>query len=488
MPRKKKEPKVEVCAPEKNGGQSEEVKDDKAIIESFQKEADRITEWMLKNPEKVIQERKVFMQQLMKKRCCYGSHGGVLPITLSPLFLKQESLHLIADVAEQLDRIMDKLIRIYFEDEQMRSFCPYPDIPKEWIEWDPGYPKPTIVNRHDAIFDGKNLKFIEFNTDNPGGRGWHDIFVELFHDHSVYKEFIEKFAPPPERKMLKALKDTLLTCYREWGGTKERPRIGLTSFKQFWGGSDDEIVRDYLIEQGIESNLVDARDFEYKNGALSAGNVTYDILNLTLRFTYFKRFPREMKDFMDALRDKKICCVNHFRATLAAHKESLAFLTNDENHHYFTPEEVECIKKYLPWTRKMDETVTISCEGTDVALQEYTLKNQEKLVLKPSAGAGGYEVHVGKVTPKDKWQEAVENAIGCPWWVVQEAVEIPEYEFPVLKQNKVVMEKKNLNLSPYIFHGKYAGCLGRISDSKVINVSAGGGIIPVFPLKGRKEQ
>ena len=44
------------------------------------------------------------------------------------------------------------------------------------------------------------------------------------------------------------------------------------------------------------------------------------------------------------------------------------------------------------------------------------------------------------------------------------------------------MEKKNLNVNPYIFKGKYVGCLGRISESKVINVSAGGGIIPIFEL------
>lgn len=407
-----------------------------------------------------------------------------MPITLSPLFLTQRVVHLIADVAEQLDKILDKVVRAYFEDEEVRSYYPYPDIPKEWIEWEPGYSKPTNLSRHDAIYTkGKELKFIEFNTDNPGARGWYDTWEQIFRDHSSYRDFIAKFAPPSERRLLKGVQETLLTCYKEWGGQKSNPRVALVSFKEFMVGSDDEIVRDYLIEQGLEANFVDPRDFEYRNGALYSGNVPFDIANLTLRCTYFKRFPSEMQDFLNAIRDRKICCVNHFRAIIAAHKQTLAFLTNEDHHHYFTPEEVECIKKYLPWTRKMDETVTISKEGTDIALQEYAIKHQEELVLKPSAGAGGYEVHVGKTTPKDKWMEVIQEAIGCPWWVIQAAVDIPEYEFPVLKDRKVVMEKKNLNLSPYIFRGKYCGCLARISDSKVINVSAGGGIIPVFALR-----
>lgn len=469
---------------EKSTGKKKVV--DKAVLEdSFHKAEEKTIEWMMKNPEKMIKERKHFMQQLLKKRCCYGGKGGILPITISPLFLKEESMRLIANVGEQLDRILDKVTKAYFQDEYVASYFPYTDIPKEWINWDSGYEKPTILNRHDAIFDGKNLKFIEFNTDNPGGRGWCDISEELFRKYTVYGDLIEKFAPPSERRMLRTLKESLLSCYKEWGGKKSNPRVALVSFKKFLAGSDDEIVRDYLIENGIETNFVDARDFEYRKKKLYSGNVPFDIVNLTLRFTFFKRFPNEMKDFLSAIRDNNICCVNHFRALIASHKEALSFITNEENHHYFTKEEAECIKQYVPWTRKMDETITISKEGCDVALQEYVINHQEELVLKPTAGAGGYDVHVGKVTPKDKWIDAVESAIGCPWWIVQEAVDIPEYEFPVLRGNKVVLEKKNLNVNPYIFKGQYVGCLGRISESKVINVSAGGGIIPIFELTSK---
>jgi uncharacterized circularly permuted ATP-grasp superfamily protein len=132
----------------------------------------------------------------------------------------------------------------------------------------------------------------------------------------------------------------------------------------------------------------------------------------------------------------------------------------------------------------MDETITLSADGRDVSLQDYVIKHQDELVLKPTWAAGGYEVYVGKFTDKGKWQSAVESAMGCPWWIVQEAVEIPEYEFPVIRDSQVRLEKKNLNLNPYVFNGEYVGCLGRISESKVINVSAGGGIIPVFALKG----
>lgn len=446
--------------------------------------ADRaMVEWMQAHPKAVMQHRQHFMQQLLKKRCSYGHEGGILPVTLSPMFLKQSSLDRIAKVAEELDLILDKAIGLYHKDPYVKAYFPYPDIPLEWIHWERGYKKPTMLSRHDALFDGKDLKFIEFNTDNPGGRGWVDTYEELMIASPMYREMLQEYCQLRDRPMLHALKDALLRCYAEWGGSKKKPRVALVSFKEFLPGSDSEIVRDFLIEHGIEANFIDPREFEYRNGKLYSGNVSFDIINICLRFTFFKRFPREMSDFLQALADNAVCCVNHFSATLGSQKEMLSFLSNEENHHYFTKKEAQCIADHIPWTRKMDETITISKDGQDISLYEYVLKQRDDLVLKPTWAAGGYDVYVGKFTDKEKWASAVQNAMGCPWWIVQEAVGIPEYEFPMLKDSQVVLEKKNLNLNPYVFDGKYVGCLGRISESKVINVSAGGGIIPVFALK-----
>ncbi|MGV3526417.1 MAG: hypothetical protein ACO1RX_19510 [Candidatus Sericytochromatia bacterium] len=456
-----------------------------SLEQNFEAAEKALTDWMIAHPREVIKHRQQFMQQLIKRRCSYGD-GGILPVTLAPMFLKQASVDRIAKAATDLDKILDKAVNLYFTDDYVKSYFPYPDIPVEWINWDPKYSKPTILNRHDALYDGKNLKFIEFNTDNPGGRGWLDTYEDLLIKSPLYKDLIAEYCQTSDRPMLHALKESLLSCYREWGGTKKNPRVALVSFKDFLAGSDSEIVRDYLIEHGIEANFIDPREFEYRDGKLYSGNVQFDIVNMCLRFTFFKRYPREMQDFMNALRDGAVCQVNHFRATLGSQKEMLSFLSNEDNHHYFTETEAQCIKDHIPWTRKMDETITLSQTGRDISLQDYVVKNREDLVLKPTWAAGGFDVYVGKFTDKDKWQSVVEGALGCPWWIVQEAVEIPEYEFPVIRDSQVVMEKKNLNLNPYVFNGEYVGCLGRISESKVINVSAGGGIIPVFALKGEK--
>jgi len=467
----KKESKAETKVDDKKSTQMQDA---------FQREDKKVVDWMLDHPKEVIQEWESLLHKIRKKRC--GTSGGTYPITLSPLFLKKESLNLIATVGEKLDKIVDKVVNLYFKDEYVRSYFPYPELPKEWIDVHPGYDKPTVLNRHDALYDGKTLKFIEFNTDNPGGRGRTDVLEGIYRDHPMYKDLIKTYGRPFEGKVLRKSLDALLSCYKEYGGKKENPRIAIVSFKRFLEGSDNEIVRDYFIENGYETNFMDAREFEYKKGGLYSGNVKFDILNLSLRFTFFKRYPSEMKDFLNAIRDKAVCCVNPLRAIIGSHKELLSFITNERNYHYFTEDEVQCIKDHVLWTRKMDETITISKEGIDISLEEYAIRKKDELVLKPTDAAGGYGVKIGKGTDAAEWRDAIEASMGCPWWIIQEAMPVPEIELPSIKDNKIVLDKKFINLNPYVFNGDYAGMLGRVSDSTIVNVCAGGGIIPIFEL------
>ncbi len=454
-----------------------------ALAAGLTAEGEKIIEWMKAHPQEVIKERTAFLERMHKKRVAYGRKGGALPITLSPMFLKEESLELLAKVAETLDRALDKAIKAYYTDPACKEYFLYPEVPEEWLQFHPGYEKPTVLNRHDALFDGKTLKFIEFNTDNPGGRGWTDTFNQLYREYPIYADLIKTYErPQPDRPMMALLLESLLACWKEYGG-KGKPRVGLVSYKSFVPGSDDEIVRDYLVEHGLDAHCVDSRDFEYRDGKLWSNNVRFDIANMTLRFVFFRRFPREHKDFLAALKDKAICQVNPFRATVGSEKQIMSFMTNPVHQHHFSAEETEAIQKHIPWTRSMHETVTMSPDGTDISLKEFCLHERERLVLKPTGGAGGHEVTVGKTTDKAEWADAVESTLGCPWYIVQEAVDIPEFEMPVLKDNKVVMEKKKLNVNPYVFNGKYAGAMGRVSESNVINVAKGGGIVPIFALK-----
>jgi hypothetical protein len=58
--------------------------------------------------------------------------------------------------------------------------------------------------------------------------------------------------------------------------------------------------------------------------------------------------------------------------------------------------------------------------------------------------------------------------------------------FPTVEDGHVQMRLKRFNINPFGIGGRYAGMITRISDQAVINVSAGGGLLP--SVVGRHRQ
>jgi hypothetical protein len=149
-----------------------------------------LVNWMVKHPNDVLAARQEIQFKLIKKRFVYGD--STMQTTLMPVFLKRESLERIRRTSEILDRVLEKIIRLYFEDDYVRSYYPiHFEVPRRWMHAETGYQRSTVINRHDILFDGKNLKYIEFNTDNPGGKGWTDLLEVLFRQHPLYKDLID---------------------------------------------------------------------------------------------------------------------------------------------------------------------------------------------------------------------------------------------------------------------------------------------------------
>lgn len=452
------------------------------IVQDVEKIYRDLMSWMVKNPSEVLSARQDVQFQFLKKRFIYGD--SMMQTTLMPYLLKPSGLEKIRYTSEVLDGVIEKVIRLYFEDNYVRGYYPiHFEVPKSWMHSESGYNRSTVINRHDILFDGKNLKYIEFNTDNPGGKGWVDYLCDLFAKTPLYQDIVSNVIVP-KFEVLRGIHSATISAYNSWGkGSLEKARAAVVTFRNMGTHGDEQIVRDFFIENGIETNIIDPRDVEYRDGSIYSNGIRFDILLRSVKARYFLNYPREMVDFHKGVLSQAACMVNSWRALLGAEKSVISFLSNPMNHHYFTQEEVKVIKDHVPWTRMFDETVVLSPLGEEVSLKSYLLRHKDDLVIKPSAGAGGEGVMVGRTTDSIAWKDTIDEHMGSSNWVAQEYVEIPQIKMPVIQKNKIVIEQKFVNLSPYVIGGNFVGILGRVSDKDVINVSAGGGMIPVFYLK-----
>jgi hypothetical protein len=81
-------------------------------------------------------------------------------------------------------------------------------------------------------------------------------------------------------------------------------------------------------------------------------------------------------------------------------------------------------------------------------------------------------------TEQADWDRIIAEHAHAEDFIVQEYVPVPEEMFPTVEDGHVQMRLKRFNINPFGIGGRYAGMITRISDQAVINVSAGGGLLP----------
>ncbi len=182
-------------------------------------------------------------------------------------------------------------------------------------------------------------------------------------------------------------------------------------------------------------------------------------------------------DLVDAARDLRIALVNPLRARVANNKKLLALFQDPRFTHLVTSEEAEVIRRTIPWTRVL-RPGRVSYGDWMIDLLPFVADNREKLVLKPASDYGGHGVALGMETSQEDWEAILAAHADRDDFIVQEYVPVPEEMFPTVEDGHVQMRLKRFNINPFGIGGRHAGSITRISDRAVINVSAGGGLLP----------
>jgi hypothetical protein len=166
-------------------------------------------------------------------------------------------------------------------------------------------------------------------------------------------------------------------------------------------------------------------------------------------------------------------------------------LTDERNANLFSYDERKLIRRHVPWTRVVSDEKT-EHHGKPIDLLAYIRKHQKDLVMKPSDEYGGTGVTLGWEVDARDWEHAIENALAGGkekgTWIVQERIPVRRGLFPHIGQgNKVEYREMLVDFAPYLFRGKVAGYLTRLSATSLANVTSGAGQIPAFRVEPKKE-
>lgn len=403
---------------------------------------------------------------------------------LRPFFLTAADEARMRSAAESIAALGERVVRAALESPAVFGQLGLTEAETRLVRIDPGDQRASTASRLDAFLLPDSLHFAEYNAESPAGLAYTQRLCELFDALAVMARFREgrsvRFNPT-----IAPLLEALVASYREWGGGSAPPTIAIVDWREVPTWTEFEILRDAFVALGVPTLVCDPRDLTY-DGALKADGRAVDLVYRRVLINDILARPDDCAALVKAYEAGAVCVANTFQCKLAHKKAFFAVLTDDRNASLFSDAERAAIRAHVPWTRVVSDSATMK-DGRRSGLLRLAEEERETLVLKPNDEYGGTGVRLGWETPAPEWRAALAAALAAPpgTWVVQERIPVRREIFPQFDANgDVTMQDMLVDFAPYLYRGRMAGYLTRLSATGLANVTSGGGQVPAFVVEG----
>jgi uncharacterized circularly permuted ATP-grasp superfamily protein len=414
--------------------------------------------------------------------------GRLLCPFLRPFFLDPSDEGRITLAAETLWRLGERLAEAAAADDTLMADLGLSDDERALARIDPRYRTASTAARADAFLLPDSLQFAEYNAESPAGPGYSQRLSELFDGEPLMDRFRERF-DVRHYTPISHLLNALLESYRDWGGTSSLPRIGIVDFREVPTWSEFELLKGAFIDAGVPTEICDPRDLVFDGQRLIANGVHVDLVYRRVLINDIVARSADCRALLDAYRSGAVCMANSLRCKMAHKKAFFAVLTDERYRHLFAAADLQTIAPHVPWTRVV-RAEAVTKDGKTLDLPEYLRRNRDRFVLKPNDEYGGTGVTLGWEADERSWDAAIARALkeSERGWIAQERIAIRREVFPVCETGGVVERDMLVDFAPYLFRGRVAGFLTRLSATGLANVTSGGGQVPAFVVSGRNPQ
>ena len=191
-----------------------------------------------------------------------------------------------------------------------------------------------VTTRLDAFVHDDEIKFVEYNAENPSSLSDQEALNRLLFELPAMATFAERYRlrqfSPVER-----LLETLLSTYREWGGTGV-PNIAILDWENLPTSNEFVLLRDHFTARGVPTIICSPDDLEYRSGQLRCGAFHIDLVYKRIIIHEFLARYDETHPLIRAYVNHDVCLVNPFRCKIMHKKAVFEMLTDDEHQNWFT--------------------------------------------------------------------------------------------------------------------------------------------------------
>jgi hypothetical protein len=405
---------------------------------------------------------------------------------LRPLFLTDEDERRVREFAETLAVLGERVVEAAMASPALLDELGLRPEERRLIDIEPGYRRASTSSRVDTFLLPDSLQAAEYNAESPAGFGYTERLAGVFEQLPVMRRFRATFDVEAYSLTSKML-DALMMSYRDWGGTAQPPTIAIVDWRNVPTWSEFEILQERFTSLGVPTIVCAPEELEFDGRNLRGLGRKIDLLYRRVLINDITAHPAECAALVRACEAGAVCMANAFRCKIPHKKAFFAVLTDPRHAGLFNAREHDVIARHVPWTRVVREART-SKGAEELDLVPWIRRHRDNLVMKPNDEYGGAGVTLGWETSESAWDVSLQEALAAPpgTWIVQEKIAVRREVFPWFEGGgDAVMKDMLVDMAPYLFLGKLAGFLTRLSATGLANVTSGGGQVPSFRVRPR---
>ena len=412
------------------------------------------------------------------RRLSYGDRE--ISAALRPHLLTQTQYNILAGAAQVLAAAFETTAAALLSEPSRMRAVGLTDREIKLATVGPKYSRSTVTSRLDAFVHGREVRFVEYNAENPSSimdqASLNEVLFEVGALQDLAKQYqLRQFSPE------KYLLDALLSTYREWGG-RGVPNIAILDWEGLPTADEFVLLRDVFTLSGVPTIISAPEHLEYEKGKLRCGAFPIDLIYKRVIINELLASCDDSHPLIRAYVAGDVCLVNSFRCKLVHKKAAFGLLTDETHANWFTAREREVIRRTVPWTRRVVELKTHH-RGVKVDLIEHIRKHRSQFVLKPNDDYGGRGITFGEHSTASEWESALSEALSGDY-VVQEKIELRKEVFPIFSESQWALQPMYVDTNPFLFAGRVEGALVRLADLPVVNVTSGGGETGFLVIEG----
>jgi hypothetical protein len=420
-------------------------------------------------------------EAMRARRLLYGARE--VGVSLRPHLLDAPQYARLAQASEVLAGAFEKMSRAMTEEPSLMSRVGMSELETKFALVEPGYRCPAVTTRLDAFVHGAEVKFVEYNAENPSSLTDQMALNELAFEVEAMRRLAERYRLrqfDPAAALLSAIVET----FREWsGGARHPPQVAVVDWDGLPTAHEFFLLRNYFAARGVPTVICSPDELEYDGRHLRRGEFRIDVVYKRIVIHELLTRCGERHPLLRAYAEGRVCFVNSLRCKPLHKKAAFELLTDEWAAQHLAPDEMEVIAACVPWTRRVSERRTTR-GGARFDLVEHVRRRRESFVLKPNDDYGGRGLVLGARASESEWDDALGRALEEDY-VVQETLELRTEAFPVFGDAAWSLQPMYVDTNPFLFRGRVEGAMVRLSDSPVVNVTSGGGEAGLFVLEER---